>query len=175
MYPENYYELMAEYNQWMDAKIYDVCGGIPDRERKKDMGAFFKSIHGTLNHIYYGDTAWLERLRDNKFTPRKPGVDMFDDFNDLRAAQEKIDLELIEWAKTLTPEYLNGEYKYTSNVDGITRTLPRWILATHLFNHQTHHRGQVTTLIMQLGIDPGITDIPFLPCLRNKYERHIKT
>lgn len=67
----------------MDAKIYDVYGGIPNRERKKDVGAFFKSIHGTLNHIYYGDTAWLERLCDNKFTPRKPGVDMFDDFNDL--------------------------------------------------------------------------------------------
>ena len=167
MFPRSYYELMAQYNRWMDGKLYDVCSRIPDRERKKDMGAFFKSIHGTLNHIYYGDTAWLERLRDNKFTPRKLGADIFEDFDDLRAAQEIIDLELIEWAGTLTREYLDSEYEYISNVDGIARALPRWILAAHMFNHQTHHRGQLTTLIMQLGIDPGITDIPWLPSLQN--------
>lgn len=159
---------MAGYNKWMDGRLYDVCSLIPDEDRRKDMGAFFKSIHGTLNHIYYGDAAWLERLRDNKFTPRKLGVDIFEDFNEMRAAQEKIDGEIIEWAGTLTPEYLNGDYEYISNVDGKIRALPRWVLATHMFNHQTHHRGQLTTLIMQLGIDPGVTDIPWLPCLAEK-------
>lgn len=94
--------LMAEYNKWMDGKIYDVCSRIPDCDRKKDMGAFFKSIHGTLNHIYFGDIAWLERLRDNKFTQRALGVDIFDDFNEMRAAQEKLDGEIIEWAVALT-------------------------------------------------------------------------
>ena len=141
MYPGNYYELMAEYNQWMDVKIYDVCGRIPDAERKKDMGAFFKSIHGTLNHIYYGDRDWLERLRDSKFTPRKLGVNIFENFEELRSAQENIDTEIIDWAKTLKPEYLNSTYDYVSNVEGFRRTLPRWVLATHMFNHQTHHRG----------------------------------
>jgi len=171
LFPENHYELMADYNRWMDRKLYEVCSRIPDDERKKDMGAFFKSIHGTLNHIYYGDTAWLERLRDNKFAPRTLGVDIFEDFKDLRAAQEKIDLELIEWAKTLSRDYLDSEYEYISNVDGISRTLPRWILVAHMFNHQTHHRGQLTTLIMQLGIDPGITDIPWLPSIQNYMKR----
>ena len=159
---------MAEYNRWMDGKIYDVCSLIPDVERKKDMGAFFKSIHGTLNHIYYGDVAWLERLRDNKFTPRKPDVILFDNFDELRAAQEQIDDEIIVWARSLTPEYLSSDYDYISNVDGKTRVLPRWILAAHMFNHQTHHRGQLTTLIMQLGLDPGVTDISWLPCLENR-------
>ncbi|HVY55548.1 MAG TPA: DinB family protein, partial [Thermodesulfobacteriota bacterium] len=160
--PGNYYELMAEYNRWMDGRIYDACSLIPDEDRKKDMGAFFKSIHGTLNHIYYGDAAWLERLRGNKSTPRKPDVILFDDFSEMRAAQEKIDAEIIEWAESLTPEYLNGDYEYKSNVDGKTRVLPGWIPAAHMFNHQTHHRGQLTTLLMQLGIDPGVTDIPWL-------------
>lgn len=171
MLPKNHYELMADYNRWMDDKRYDECSRIPDNERKKDMGVFFKSIHGTLNHIYYGDTAWLERLRDNKFTPRKSGVDIFEDFNDLRAAQERIDLELIEWAGRLTGEYLDSEYEYISNEDGIARKLPRWILAAHMFNHQTHHRGQLTTLIIQPGIDPGITDIPWLPSLQDYMKR----
>lgn len=167
MFPDNYYELMAEYNKWMDGKLYEVCNGIPDADRKRDMGAFFKSIHGTLNHIYYGDLAWIERLRDGKFTPRKIGTDLFDNFDELRAAQEKMDIGILEWARTLTPEYLNSKYDYTSNVSGFKRTLPRWILVTHMFNHQTHHRGQLTTLIKQFGIDPGITDIPWLPCLED--------
>ncbi len=172
MFPKNYYELMAQYNQWMDLKLYDVCSRIPDERRREDMGAFFKSIHGTLNHIYYGDISWLERLRDNKFTPRKIGVDIFENFDDLRAAQEKIDLELIKWSGALTAEYLESEFEYVSNVDGVERTLPIWILAINLFNHQTHHRGQLTTLIKQLGIDPGITDMPWLPTLqKNTYSK----
>jgi len=167
VFPGNYYELMAEYNKWMDGKLYGVCDGIPDVERKRDMGAFFKSIHGTLNHIYYGDLAWFERMRDNKFTPRKIDVDLFEDFSEMRTAQEKMDTEIIEWAGTLTSEYLNEKYDYTSNVSRFKRTLPRWVLVTHMFNHKTHHRGQLTTLIKQLGIDPGITDIPWLPCLES--------
>ena len=106
MFPRNYYELMAEYNKWMDGKIYEKCAAIPDSDRKKDMGAFFKSIHSTLNHIYYGDVAWHERLRGGSFTPRRIGADAFDDFGELRAAQEKLDDEILEWARTLTPEYL---------------------------------------------------------------------
>ena len=168
MFPKNYYELMAEYNKWMHHKIYDICVRIPDAQRKNDMGAFFKSIHGTLNHIYFGDIAWLERLRDKKFTPREIGADLFEDFEELRAAQEKMDVEILEWARSLSPEYLNSEYDYESNVSGFKRTLPIWVLATHMFNHQTHHRGQVTTLIKQLGTDPGITYIPWLPCLEDK-------
>ena len=167
MAPRNYYELMAEYNMWMDGKIYAVCAEISDEERKKDMGAFFKSIHSTLNHIYLGDIAWLERLRDNKFTPRKLGIDLFNDFRELRAAQEKMDDEIVVWARTLTEDYLNAPYNYLSNVDMKTRILPTWVLATHMFNHQTHHRGQLTTLMKQLGYEPGITDIPWLPSLQD--------
>ena len=167
MFPKTYFELMAEYNKWMDGKIYDVCQNIPDTDRKKDMGAFFKSIHSTLNHIYFGDLAWIERLRDNKFTPREIGVDLFDNFDDLWTAQKKMDSEILDWTRTLTPEFLNETFDYVSNVENFNRTLPRWVLATHMFNHQTHHRGQVTTLIKQLGYEPGITDIPWLPCLEN--------
>ena len=167
MFPKTYFELMAEYNLWMDGKIYDVCLNIPDDDRKKDMGAFFKSIHSTLNHIYFGDLAWIERLRDNKFTPREIGVDLFDNFENLRAAQEKMDSEILDWARSLTPVVLNETFDYISNVNNFSRKLPVWVLTTHMFNHQTHHRGQVTTLIKQLGYDPGVTDIPWLPCLDN--------
>ncbi len=112
---------MAEYNQWMDGTMYDVCQNIPDKDRKMDMGAFFKSIHSTLNQIYYGDLAWIERLRDNKFTPREIGVDLFDNFEDLRDAQEKMDSEILDWARDLTPEFLNETFDYVSNVNNFSR------------------------------------------------------
>ena len=137
MMPSNYYELMAQYNKWMDLKLYSVCAEIPEVDRKKDMGAFFKSIHGTLNHIYFGDLAWLERLRDQKFTPRELGTDLFDDFHDLRKVQEKMDDEILDWSKTLSEEYLQKPYSYISNVDMKKRVIPTWVLAVHMFNHQT--------------------------------------
>ena len=169
MFPKNYFQLMAQYNQWMDSKIYAVCLEIPDDLRKKDMGAFFKSIHSTLNHIYYGDLACIERLRDNTFTPRQIGIDLHDDFKELKEAQEKMDSGIINWADSLTQEKLNQTFDYVSNVENFSRKLPVWVLATHMFNHQTHHRGQVTTLIKQLGYEPGITDIPWLPSLQNYF------
>ena len=165
--PENTYQLMAQYNRWMNSKIFTVCEDIPDSERKRDMSAFFKSIHGTLNHILYGDIAWLERLRDNTYTPGTIENNLFADFEALKKKREETDREIIEWANSLEQQYLRQDHTYTTNVDNKTRDLPVWVLATHMFNHQTHHRGQVTTLIKQLGYEPGITDIPWLPVFEN--------
>lgn len=137
MKPENYYELMAQYNKWMDSNLYSVCAQISDSDWRKDMGAFFKSIHGTLNHIYYGDLAWIERLRDQKFTPRELGADLFDDFQELREAQAKMDDEILTWSQTLSEEFLQKPYDYISNVDMKTRIIPTWVLAVHMLNHQT--------------------------------------
>ena len=100
-------------------------------------------------------------------TPRKRGIDHFHEFRELRAAKEKRDDEIVVWARTLTEDYLNAPYNYLSNVDMKTRILPTWVFATHMFNHQTHHRGQLTTLMKQLGYEPGITDIPWLPSLQD--------
>lgn len=156
------YALMARYNHWMKEKLYAICADIPDAERKKDRGAFFKSIHGTLNHLLYGDLVWLARFRGEPI-PTVIISELHADFDELRAARIAKDREILDWTAALTPEWLAAPFAYRSNVDGRTRTMPAWILVTHLFNHQTHHRGQLTTLIMQSGIDPGVTDIPFLP------------
>ena len=83
----------------------------------------------------------------------------------LRAEREGLDARLIAWTATLTPQWLAETLTYTSKVDGVTRIRPRWLLVAHLFNHQAHHRGQVTTLLAQLGHDLGSTDLPFMPGL----------
>lgn len=165
MYEGDYFQLMAQYNRWMNQKLYAVCAEIPDAERKRDLGAFFKSIHGTLNHLLYGDKALMGRFVGEPFNIKVIGQELYANFEELRKAREKTDREILEWSRRLDPDWLKQPFKYTSNVNGKTRALPTWVLVTHMFNHQTHHRGQATTLIKQLGYEPGITDIPWLPGL----------
>jgi uncharacterized damage-inducible protein DinB len=163
MIDPSYCQLMAQYNQWMNQKLYAICAEIPDEERKQDRGAFFKSIYGTLNHLLEGDRIWVGRFTGKPLSSRKLGEELYSDFEQLRQEREQFDQEILDWAKTLLVEWLAQPFEYTSNVDGKTRTLPTWLLVTHLFNHQTHHRGQLTTLLSQIGHDPGVTDLPWLP------------
>jgi uncharacterized damage-inducible protein DinB len=156
------YQLMARYNRWMNRKLYAICANIADADRKKDLGAFFKSIHGTLNHLLYGDRAWMGRFTGQPFVT-VIGQELYADFAELRRERENTDAAILTWSENLDPQWLAADFTYTSSVDGKTRVLPAWMLVTHLFNHQTHHRGQVTTLIKQLGHDPGETDIPWMP------------
>jgi uncharacterized damage-inducible protein DinB len=134
--------LLARYNQWMNQKLYAVCAEIPDADRKKDMGAFFKSIRGTLNHLLYGDKAWLARFTSQSLEGLEIGVDIYANFGHLRQERERMDREIIAWTASLQPAWLESEFRFTSKVDGKTRNIPAWILGTDLFNHQTHHRGQ---------------------------------
>jgi uncharacterized damage-inducible protein DinB len=167
MTPNNYFELLARYNQWMNEKLYQVCAEIPDQKRKEDLGAFFQSIHGTLNHLLYGDKAWMGRFTGHPYSITVIGQNLYDNFEELREERIKTDQDIIEWSNSLSVEWLESPFEYTSNIDQKTRVLPTWILVTHLFNHQTHHRGQLTTLIKQLGYEPGITDLLWLPELEN--------
>ncbi|MBD3883746.1 damage-inducible protein DinB [Phormidium tenue FACHB-886] len=164
MHDRRYCKMMADYNHWMNQKIYVICAKIPDDQRRADRGAFFGSIHGTLNHLLFGDRVWLGRFIGQPVSI-KIGEPLCATFDELRQQSQITDLQIIEWAKNLSEEWLNQPFRYTSGVDGKTRELPAWVLVTHLFNHQTHHRGQLTTLLSQLGYDPGVTDLPWLPNL----------
>jgi uncharacterized damage-inducible protein DinB len=156
-------QMMARYNEWMNARLYAVCADLSDDELRRDRGAFFKSIYLTLNHIVYGDLAFLSRLSGTPAAVPELGADLFGSFANLRREREAIDARLLQWTASLTPEWLADALTYTSKVDGKSRTIPRWVIVTHMFNHQTHHRGQLTTLLSQIGMDVGSTDIPFMP------------
>jgi uncharacterized damage-inducible protein DinB len=162
-----YPHLMAEYNRWMNEKVYAACAGLSEEERKRDRGAFFKSIHGTLNHILWGDQAWLGRFNGKSYPMSPVGEDLHADFAQLRAARVALDAEILAWAAAVTPEYLAEPMTWTSRLYGFTQTQPRWVLVTQMFNHQTHHRGQLHTLLTQIGLDVGRTDVPVLPLLHD--------
>lgn len=165
MHNLNYYDTMAHYNQWMNQKLYAICSQISDRQRKEDLGAFFKSIHSTLNHLLYGDRAWMGRLQVKPYYVPNLGVNMYENFAELRREREITDQQIITWTQSMEREWLETTFEYVSNIDKKTRFLPTWLLVTHMFNHQTHHRGQLTTLLSQLGYDLGVTDLPWLPIL----------
>lgn len=104
------------------------------------------------------DGSFYEKL----FSLTVIGEELYSDFNDLRQQREMTDQEIFAWSKSLSQDWLEKPFEFTSNLDKKTRILPTWVLVAHMFNHQTHHRGQLTTLLTQLGHDPGITDLPWL-------------
>jgi uncharacterized damage-inducible protein DinB len=154
---------MALYNRWMNERQYEQCARLSDEERKRDAGAFFKSIHGTLNHLLLGDRIWLGRFLGEPFAVKSLAQELCSDFGELRAERRKTDATIVEWTGSLTDRDLAGELSFTSVVNPKPRRYPLWFAVTHFFNHQTHHRGQLTTLLSQRGVDPGVTDLIWLP------------
>jgi uncharacterized damage-inducible protein DinB len=159
---------MARYNAWQNANIYDAAGRLTDEDRKADRGAFFGSIQATLNHILWADQMWLMRFG----AAPKPaaqsiaeGLAAYPDWDGLVAARRDLDCIIQDWADGLDASALEGEMTWFSAATGRELTKPKAFLAMHLFNHQTHHRGQVHALLTGFGVKPGVTDLPFGPDL----------
>ncbi len=159
------FERYAKYNAWMNGKLYEVCGTLDDDLRKRDQGAFFKSIHSTLNHILFGDRAWMGRFTGREYEIKPIGVDLYDDFDALQSARREMDQDILAWTASLDRAWLAENLTWASMSDGKTRSRLAWHLVLHMFNHQTHHRGQLTTLLSQQGLDIGATDMPWMPDL----------
>jgi uncharacterized damage-inducible protein DinB len=165
MIDAEYCTAMARYGAWMNSKLFALCAGVSDDGRKQDRGAFFRSIHGTLNHILSGDLAWLSRFTGDPESPPPLGVELFANFDQLAWERERCDARLQGWSAQVDRVWLESPMTFISQTDGIKRTLPTWVLVVHMFNHGTHHRGQLTTLLKQIGLDPGETDIHKVPGL----------
>jgi len=154
---------MAAYNQWMNEKIYSCVAELTDDVRKRDMGAFFGSIHLTLNHLLVVDEAWLQRLHGESVRMTSTREERFSSFDELRAARRLLDHRISRWAEVVTDQFTDGTFRFASVAYQREIELPGWAVVLQIFNHQTHHRGQITTLLRQLGKDPGVTDIPLMP------------
>jgi uncharacterized damage-inducible protein DinB len=165
------FRFLASYNRWFNERLYDACEKLPDAERRRDRGAFFRSIHGSLNHIFWGDCLWLQRFASQgcEFRalsgglPQLPegavhGTVIHEDWGQLRQARVELDAAIEAWVGEMPCDFPLSTMRY-ANTKGQQRQHPAWQAMTHFFNHQTHHRGQVTTLLSQAGIDVGQTDI----------------
>ena len=162
-----YVQRMARYNGWQNQNLYGVADALSDDERRRERGAFFGSIHKTLSHLL-----WADRIQMSRFTdvPKpeagiKDSPSLYPDWEMLKRERTAFDQTMIDWADAIDPAWLAADITYYSGAMGRELTRPRWLMVTHLVNHQTHHRGQVHCMLTQAGGRPSDTDLPFMPDL----------
>ena len=164
------FELLARYNRWMNDKVYVATSRLPPAHLHADRGAFFGSVFGTLNYILVADTLWLKRFAKHEAafpslramsdlpTPSSLSGHLHAGFDELQTARIAMDAVIVSVATEASDIDYDTPLTYM-NTSGQTFTRQFAQLVQHFFNHQTHHRGQVTTLLSQAGIDVGVTDL----------------
>jgi len=158
-----HFETLARYNRWMNERLYAACRELSDADRKQDRGAFFRSIHGTLNHGLLGDRLWLARFRQETFPVTGLDQELYADFDALSQARSRTDDAIDAFVASLEDAALAAPFRFHAIVVDREFRFELRFLVTHFFNHQTHHRGQLTTLLSQAGVEPGVTDLLWLP------------
>ncbi len=166
MVTPDYVKLMASYAHWQNESLTHAADGLDDAARRLDRGAFFASIHATLNHLLWGDQLWLHRLAGTP-APRQsdiPGsVTTHDDWDQFKVDRAQTDRATLDWSARVSSEMLEGSLSWYSGAVGCELTRPRWALVLQFFNHGTHHRGQVHSMLTAAGAHPADTDVPFMP------------
>lgn len=154
-------QTMARYNRWQNASLYAAADGLSDNDRRKDRGAFFASIHATLSHLLWADHMWLSRISDlpPPSTPLERSVSYRDDWETLKHDRIACDERLIVWADGVTDAWLIGDLVWRSGLLKSEIARPKWLVVSHMFNHQTHHRGQVHAMLTAAGAKPQNTDL----------------
>jgi uncharacterized damage-inducible protein DinB len=171
MITPQYAMTMAMYNRWQNRSLYGAAATLSDAERRRERGAFFGSIHKTLSHLLWGDDTWLSRLGGfppPTITTVAESTGYCSDWKALQVAREHTDQTIIDWTSRITMTDLEGDFSWIPSPSGSGAaprplTKPRWLVVTHMFNHQTHHRGQVHAMLTAAGAKPDVTDIQFMP------------
>jgi uncharacterized damage-inducible protein DinB len=156
--------VMAAYNAEMNRRVYAAADTLTPAQRGADRGAFFGSVHGTLSHLLWGDSTWMHRFAG---WPKPEGgiresPRLFAEWEALKAARVAADARIADWAAAVDPSWLSGELRWFSAAANRDMAQPAWLLVTHFFNHQTHHRGQIHALLTGFGAATGDTDLPFI-------------
>jgi len=156
---------MAAYNGAMNTRLYDAAARLPDGARRETRGAFWGSIHGTLNHVLWADQLWMSRF-DGWEAPKiaqKDSASLFAEFGALAQERARADANISAWAAGVDEAWLASNQTWYSGSVGREVTLPRGTLMMHFFNHQTHHRGQAHAMITAAGEKTGDTDLFLIP------------
>ena len=166
MIQTDYVLLLARYNAWQNNQLRDALTGVDDAVLTTDRGAFFGTILRTLSHLLWGDAIWMSRLTDAVCAPDVPGaqsVSYTSSGPDWALRRQLMDQQIIDWAHSVTQANLGGEESWYSGATQRDMVQPRWLCVTHMFNHQTHHRGQVSQMLHAAGLTPPVSDIIFMP------------
>ncbi|MBY0397115.1 MAG: damage-inducible protein DinB [Thermoleophilia bacterium] len=164
MIPAYYVQTMAAYNAEMNRRVYGAALRLDDADRRADMGLFWRSIHGTLSHLCWADRVWMARfgLGAAPAVAIRDSGGMEEDFDRLWAARQGLDADMIDWAASYDPSQSEGMLEWWSGAANRQMAKPRALCLMQVFNHQTHHRGQVHAALTRLGESTGDTDLPFV-------------
>ncbi|MEM8730085.1 MAG: DinB family protein [Pseudomonadota bacterium] len=160
-----YCQTMVRYNAWENTQLETCLADLPPDELTRDRSAFFGSILATLNHIHWGDQMWMSRLAGWA----KPDIGPYDaltehtDLSAWVAVRRAMDHRLTGWADRLSASDLAGDLTWYSALAQTDQTQPKALCVAHMFNHQTHHRGQVHAMITQAGAKAPVSDLVFMP------------
>lgn len=144
------YIMFAGYNAWANERLYDAAAKLSAEEYRADRGAFFKSIHGTLNHILVADRIWMKRFTGQGEAPARLDEILYEDLASLRAARDREDARIAAYVAQLTEAELAADFSYTTITNPKKVTQPLSPALDHFFNHQTHHRGQAHAILTGL-------------------------
>lgn len=163
MITNNYIKEMASYSRWQNDSVFKCCDDIGSEERTRDRGMFFGSIHNTLDHICVVNRSILTFLNGTLPERNPPGGVVWPDWEQLKCVRTEQDDLLAKGAREWTEDWLSSGTAMIDQPSNGVPSIPRWVMLVQLFNHQTHHRSQVTVALHSLGLDYGSTDIPWRP------------
>jgi uncharacterized damage-inducible protein DinB len=153
---------LARYNAWANRRLYDACAGLTDTAYRQERGAFFGSVHRTLDHVLLVDRLWFGRIAGEPFPIASPAQQLYECRSELRAAREEQDRQIVAAADAIPPEHLDRDLEYVT-LEGGTRRTRLSLVLSEVFNHQTHHRGQVHVMLTQAGLKvPDLDLIEYL-------------
>ena len=157
-----HFEMLAGYNAWANSRVYDAAFKLSEEDYRRDLKAFFRSVHGTLNHLFVADVIWLARFRGQPNPPWTLDHIPHDDRKELRARREALDRDIQGYIYALSEYDLRRDLSYRTIVNPALMTQSMADALTHFFNHQTHHRGQCHALLTQLaGTAPSLDLLVF--------------
>jgi uncharacterized damage-inducible protein DinB len=157
----DFVRLMAAYNSEMNRRIYAGAARLTDGQRREDRGLFWKSLHGTLNHLLWADRQWMSRLDGwpPNTIPNPQSPTLVNDFDELRQERVHADAKIEAFAGRIDDQWLSQDLVWFSGAAGREMRREKRGLMVHFFNHQTHHRGQAHAALTMCGVDPGDTDL----------------
>jgi uncharacterized damage-inducible protein DinB len=150
MTPTAHYQMFGHYNAWANGRLYEAVAELSSEQYRADRGAFFKSVHGSLNHLLVTDRVWMQRFTGEGDAPNRLDAILFETFIELLAAREAEDRRIVDFVDRLDDRRIAGTIKYRRITSPEQFEQPLAPALAHWFNHQTHHRGQVHALLTGL-------------------------
>lgn len=162
---KDYVLLMARYNAWQNENLIKAASALDQAARQAEREAFFGSIEKTFSHLMWGDGIWLSRFegRDPPANYKSDSTALIESWETFQQQRTELDRQILGWAHGVLPGWFEGDLTWSSGMTGRTASRPRKMLAVQMFNHQTHHRGQIHAMLTAAGAKPDATDLQTMP------------